>query len=68
MMRAREHTRFEDGIRADALYTTEKHLPIGVFHADCVPIFLTHTSLPLIAIIHAGTPGTINRVTSLCYR
>jgi polyphenol oxidase len=56
---------FEDGIRADALYTTEKHLPIGVFHADCVPIFLTHTSLPLIAIIHAGTPGTINRVTSL---
>ncbi len=56
---------FEDGIKADALYTTDKQLPIGIFHADCVPVFLSHTTLPLIAVIHAGTPGTINRVTSV---
>lgn len=48
---------FESGISADALYTKEKNVAIGVFHADCVPIFLYHPS-GLVAIIHAGFIGT----------
>ena len=48
---------FESGISADALYTKEKNIAIGVFHADCVPIFLYHP-IGLVAIIHAGFIGT----------
>ena len=53
---------FESGISADALYTKEKNIAIGVFHADCVPIFLYH-SIGLIAIIHAGFIGTNKHIT-----
>jgi YfiH family protein len=54
---------FESGIPADALYTEEKNLLLGVFHADCVPVFLMHRYQPLIAIIHAGTPGSLKKIT-----
>ena len=54
---------YEDGIVADALYTTEPNLLLAVFHADCVPVFIYHTSKPLIAVIHAGTPGSLNGIT-----
>ena len=54
---------FQDGVVADALYTTEKNLMLGVFHADCVPVFITHKHLNLIAIIHAGTPGTLEGIS-----
>ena len=48
---------FESGVAADALYTKNRELVIGVFHADCVPIFLYHP-VGLVAIIHAGFIGT----------
>lgn len=54
---------FNDGVVADALYTTEKNLLLGVFHADCVPVFLYHTKSNLIAIIHAGTPGSLDSIS-----
>lgn len=54
---------FEDGIKADALYTKEPNIPIGVFHADCVPIFLYDPTIPLIGIIHAGFQGTLKHIT-----
>jgi YfiH family protein len=56
---------YEDGVVADALYTTESNLLIGVFHADCVPVFIYHPTLPLIAIIHAGTIGSLKSITRL---
>lgn len=55
---------FETGVVADALYTTDLKLPLAIFHADCVPVFLIHKHRPLIAMIHAGTPGTIQRITA----
>lgn len=55
-------TSFESGVQADALYTTDPRLPLAIFHADCVPIFLVHQTKPLIAIIHAGTPGTLQHI------
>lgn len=54
---------FNDGVVADALYTTEKNLMLGIFHADCVPVFITHKHINLIAVIHAGTPGTLEGIT-----
>jgi YfiH family protein len=57
--------KYEDGVIADALYTTESNLLLGVFHADCVPVFIYHPTLPLIAIIHAGTIGSLKGITRL---
>jgi YfiH family protein len=59
----RGHLSFEDGIAADALYTKEANVPLAIFHADCVPVFVVHQHLPLIALIHAGTPGSIKKIT-----
>lgn len=57
--------RFDSGVNADALYTTDKGLLLGIFHADCVPVFIYHRQQPLIMIIHAGTPGSLQKITLL---
>lgn len=57
-------TSFESGVRADALYTKRRDIALGIFHADCVPVFLYHPS-GLVAIIHAGFIGTLK---SICYK
>jgi hypothetical protein len=54
---------FEEGIEGDALYTKERGLAIGIFHADCVPIFFYDPTIPLVGIIHAGFPGTLKHIT-----
>lgn len=61
---------FESGIGpCDAMYTFEKGLAIGIFHADCVPIFIYAPKYDLVGIIHAGAIGTLKKVTykSLMY-
>lgn len=54
---------FENGIDGDALYTYETHLALAIFHADCVPVFLYDRVKKWVAIIHAGVPGTLKRIT-----
>ncbi|MFA6675913.1 MAG: polyphenol oxidase family protein, partial [Bacilli bacterium] len=54
---------FEEGIEADALYTKERGLALGIFHADCVPIFFYDKAIPLIGIIHAGFKGNLKHIT-----
>lgn len=54
---------FESGVEADALYTKEKDLAIGIFHADCAPIFFYDSTIPLVGIIHAGHKGTLKHIT-----
>jgi YfiH family protein len=54
---------FESGVPADALYTYEKNLAIGIFHADCVPVFLYNPHQKWVGIIHAGTEGTLKKIT-----
>jgi polyphenol oxidase len=56
---------YDDGMVADALYTTESNLLLGVFHADCVPVFIYHPTIPLVAIIHAGTIGSLKGITRI---
>lgn len=53
---------FESGMECDALYTYEKNVPLGVFHADCVPIFFVNEKVSLVGIIHAGFKGTMKHV------
>lgn len=54
---------FEDGIKADALYTFEKGLNLVVYHADCVPLFIDVPSRSLVGIIHAGKDGSLNNIS-----
>lgn len=55
---------YEDGIpNCDALYTHEKDLAIGVFHADCVAILLYDPYSKIIGAIHSGWQGTVKEIT-----
>ena len=53
---------FESGIEADALYTKEKGVALGIFHADCEPVFFYDETVPLVGIIHAGHKGTLKHI------
>lgn len=53
---------FESGVEADALYTKEKGIALGVFHADCEPVFFFDATIPLVGVIHAGHKGTLKHI------
>lgn len=44
-------------IKADAIITDQKKLPIGILTADCVPILIYDNNSKIIAAIHAGWKG-----------
>lgn len=56
---------FEDGIKADALYTKEKGLALAIYHANCVPLFVYVPRHEIVGIIHAGEIGSVNNITGL---
>ena len=58
------HHLLESGVDADALYTLEKGLAIGIFHADCVPVFIYVPSVHLVGIVHAGYEGTLKHIAN----
>jgi len=47
---------------ADAMISAEQGLALGVFIADCVPIFILDSRTPAIGIVHAGWRGTLARI------
>ena len=53
-------------LKADAVITNKKRLPLGILTADCVPILIYDDVSKMIAAIHAGWKGAfkgiINRV------
>lgn len=46
----------------DAVITSVKNVCIGVSTADCVPILLYDEVLQVVAAVHAGWRGTINKI------
>lgn len=52
--------KFTDG--ADALMTNVPGVPLIVFAADCVPVFLLDTENKAIALCHSGWKGTAGRI------
>ena len=56
---------FESGVEADGLYTNEKSIAIGIFHADCVPIFFYDKAKKIIGIIHCGYRGTLKHAAKI---
>ena len=47
---------------ADAVYTTEPDLLIGVYTADCLGLLLCDETTPLVAAIHSGWKGTVQNI------
>lgn len=52
----------EDPPEADALISARRGVALGIFTADCVPIFIYDAVTPAIGIAHAGWRGTFARV------
>ena len=46
----------------DGLITNEKHIPLVIFGADCVPVFLLDKKNHAIGVAHCGWVGTGNRM------
>jgi hypothetical protein len=49
---------------ADAFITNEKNLPLAVFTADCLSIFLYDPKDSAIGLVHAGWRGTQKNITA----
>lgn len=44
---------------ADALISAQDGVTLGIFTADCVPVFILDVATPAIGIVHAGWRGTL---------
>ncbi len=51
-------------IKADAIITNQKKLPIGVLTADCIPLLLYERKKRIIAAIHAGWKGAFKGIVN----
>lgn len=49
--------------QTDAFVTDKRNLPLAVFTADCLPVFLYDSQNRAIGLIHAGWKGTKGAVT-----
>ncbi len=49
----------------DALITGERGIILGIFTADCLPIFIYDPIAPAVAIVHAGWRGTVAGISRL---
>jgi len=48
----------------DAMITVHPSLALGVFTADCVPVFILDIATPAIGIAHAGWRGTLSGIAA----
>ncbi len=54
---------YEEGIpRTDGLITDLRRVPLGVYTADCVPVFLYDPARPAVGVVHAGWRSTVRSI------
>lgn len=53
---------FTNGIEGDALITNKKGCAVGVFTADCLPIFLFDAKKQIVSAIHSGWKGVYKEI------
>ena len=54
----------EKRLKADAIITNQKKLPIGILTADCAPILIYDNISKIVAAIHAGWKGAYKDIIS----
>jgi len=52
----------------DALVTADKNIPLGVFTADCLCVFIYDSGNQIISLVHAGWRGTKEKIVSKTLR
>ena len=57
-----ENFTFKKKIKADAVITNQKNIPIAILTADCVPLLLYDNKKSIIAAIHAGWKGAFKDI------
>ena len=55
-------------IKADAIVTSAKYVPVGVLIADCLPLLLFDPERNVVAAVHAGWRGVVSKVASRAVR
>lgn len=50
---------------SDALYTNRKNNFLALSIADCIPVFLFEKKKKIVAAIHSGWKGTLNKITKV---
>lgn len=58
----RSHPYSESIKPGDALVSAQRGVALGIFTADCVPVFILDRATPAIGIAHAGWRGTLAQV------
>jgi YfiH family protein len=62
-------TSWEDAVpRCDGLITAERHLPLMIQTADCAAVLLTDPVNRVLAVLHAGWRGALQRIASTAVR
>lgn len=60
---------YDDAIAdTDAFITDKRNLPLAIFTADCLSVFLYDTKTPAIALIHAGWRSTKENISDKAIR
>ena len=59
-----EKNRLQSKLKADAVITNQRNMPIGVLTADCVPILICDERTKLVAAIHAGWKGAYKDIVN----
>jgi polyphenol oxidase len=47
---------------ADAVITNISNIPLSIFYADCVPVYILDVKKPAIALVHGGWRSTVGRI------
>lgn len=54
--------------RTDGVVTASAGVPLAIFVADCVPVYLVDPVAPAIGLLHAGREGTLKRIAEVGLR
>ena len=49
---------WHDDCEGDGIYSVSPHETLGITSADCVPVFIFHSKIPLFGAFHSGWKGT----------